>query len=393
MSAKVKPRIALVVSHPIQHFCPQYASFAEHPDIEFKVFFASSLGLDKYIDPNFKMEISWKNMPIDSFEHEFVNGRTPLPSGADLDAPQIEQSLEAFKPDIVIIYGYFQKLSRRVHRWASCHNVKIGYISDSELRQKTRSWIKPIKKIWLRYYFSKIDYFLTVGDANEEYYRSLGAKQHQLVRMHFPIDQKLYDASYLNRQVLRAQVRQKHGIAEDAIVTCVVGKLVTWKNQDHLVDALRLLEIKNRKLELLLVGSGELEDVILEKSNSLKINRVHHVGFVNTDVLPGYYAAADMYSHPASREPHSIAISEAIAMGNPIICSDTCGSHGPSDDVQTTNGLIYPFGNIHSLTDCFSTLMGSTKMRQEFGLKSRHLSESFQHCAHKNIIDSLISKL
>ena len=58
-------RVALIVSHPIQHFCPQYVSFAKNKDVVFKVFFGSALGLKKYYDPNFKKEISWANLKLD----------------------------------------------------------------------------------------------------------------------------------------------------------------------------------------------------------------------------------------------------------------------------------------------------------------------------------------
>ena len=47
---ETKLKIAIVVSHPIQHFCPQYVSFAKNKDIELKVFFGSALGHKKYTD-------------------------------------------------------------------------------------------------------------------------------------------------------------------------------------------------------------------------------------------------------------------------------------------------------------------------------------------------------
>lgn len=37
----LKIKIAIVVSHPIQHFCPQYASFAKDDEIELKLFLSA----------------------------------------------------------------------------------------------------------------------------------------------------------------------------------------------------------------------------------------------------------------------------------------------------------------------------------------------------------------
>ncbi len=58
-----KLRIAIVISHPIQHFCPQYVSFTQNKNVELKVFFASTLGYKKYVDVNFGKEISWVMHP------------------------------------------------------------------------------------------------------------------------------------------------------------------------------------------------------------------------------------------------------------------------------------------------------------------------------------------
>ncbi len=74
------------------------------------------MGLEKYVDPNFKKEISWGNLDLSSFQHEFLNDRRNLPSNAELDAPDLEKQLSIFAPDIVVTYGYFQKLSRRAYR-------------------------------------------------------------------------------------------------------------------------------------------------------------------------------------------------------------------------------------------------------------------------------------
>jgi glycosyltransferase involved in cell wall biosynthesis len=389
-----KKKIAIVVSHPIQHFCPQYASFARHKDIQLKVFFASSLGLDSYIDPNFKKEICWKGLSVDSFEHEFVNGRKALPSNAQLDAPGMESALESYSPDLVVIYGYFHRFVKKVHRWATKNRIPLAYISDSETRQPRKGWKQIVKKLWLRRYFSKIDFFLTVGDANEEFYSIHGVRKQKFVRMHFPIDRSSYDQSFQARSDLRSSTRTQLGIAEDRMVACVVGKLVSWKSQDQLVDALAVLEGRSVQLDLLVAGSGETEAILREKLKVLRSNRVYLAGFVTPQDLPGMYAASDLYIHPAAREPHSIAISEAIAMGLPIICSSRCGSYGPTDDVQEgKNGFVYPYGDLQSLADKVEQIVGASQLRTTMGENSRRMSDMFQERAHGGVLDELLTRL
>jgi len=387
-------RIALVVSHPIQHFCPQYASFAKHPRINFKVFFGSALGLKKYIDPDFQQEISWGNLQLENFDHIFLNGEESLPSNKHLDALSLEKELKAFTPNIVIVYGYFQKLQRRALKWARQNNIAVGYISDSEKRQRRNLFKEIFKRFFLWRYFKNIEYFLTVGDANEAFYRFYGVPDRKFVRMHFPIDVNHYEKCFELKSVLRRQIRIKFGIPENEFVMIVVGKLVHWKNQDHLIDALKLLEQRNIKVHLFIIGSGETTSILKQKASFLKKNKVYFPGFVNIDELPAYYAACDCYIHPASVEPHSLSISEAVYMGCPVILSDRCGSHGESDDVRhNENGYVYKFGDIRHLASLVANLYLNSTLLAQFSRKSHLIATTQQEISHRIVLDHLVKRM
>ena len=389
----MKLRVAIVVSHPIQHFCPQYRSFSKLEGVSIKVFFASALGLRKYTDPNFKKEISWGNLHLDEFDHTFLNGDVVLPSDSNLDAKTLECEVVKFAPDLVIIYGYFQKLQRRAHTWAFKNKIKIAYISDSELRHQRNSLKEFIKFLFIKRYFSRIDYFLSVGDANESFYKYYGVSASKFVRMHFPIDLHAYKKAFESRFELRVRIREKFKIETDDVVLSVVGKLVPWKNQEHIIEALRRLERKHIYLNLFIIGSGSTQPELERKAQCLTKSKIHFPGFVQIDELPSYYAATDIYVHPASVEPHSIAISEAIYMGCPIIISDRCGSYGAHDDVQEgKNGFVFPFGDVGALCDAIEKLLDANT-RQQFGACSHEISKRFQEQAHEGVLQELRKKV
>ena len=388
-----KKRIALIVSHPIQHFCPQYVSFATNKNVTFKVFFGSALGLKKYYDPNFKKEISWNNLNLDQFDHCFLNGELALPSDAKLDAPSLDNELKLFRPNLLIIYGYFQKLQRRAHRWALLNNVKLAYISDSELRHRRNRWKEFIKYFFIKNYFSKIDYFLSVGDANEEFYQHYGVDRNKLIRMHFPIDLPQFEVGFAERTSLRSQIRERYHINENQLVLSVVGKLVPWKNQDHIIDAMQVLEREGIYVCLFILGSGEMLETWRVKSELLKNSVVHFTGFVSPENLPAYYAATDIYVHPASIEPHSIAVSEAIYMGCPIVISDRCGSYGESDDVlEGKNGLVYEFGNIQKMANAIKRLIQIDNNRATFSQMSHQIGVKHQFISHFKSIEEIVNR-
>lgn len=391
---KKKIRIAIVISHPIQHFCPQYVSFAQNKDIELKVFFASMLGYKKYADINFKEEISWGNLQLDKFDHLFLNGEQIIQPDKNLDAPSLENELNAFNPDVLFTYGYFQKLQRRANSWALKNKVLLAYISDSELRHLANPVKEFLKSFFLRRYFSRIHYFLSMGNANEAYYKKHGVPKEKVMRMHYPIDFKQYKNAYQEKDTLRVKIRQQYSISENEIVLAVVGKLVAWKNQDHIIEALQILERERIYVHLFILGSGKMKDTWKQKARGLKHSMVHFPGFVNIEDLPSYYAATDIYIHPASVEPHSVAISEAIQMGCPVILSDRCGSYGETDDVQENkNGYVYNFGNIPELVEKIKTLVKDKKTRKEFGMYSHAIAVAFQNNSHYTMMEKLVEEV
>ncbi len=386
-------KIAIVISHPIQHFCPQYASFAKNPDITLKVFFGSALGYKKYLDVNFGKEISWSNLRLDLFNHVFLNGDAVLQADKNLDAANLEKEMTVYQPDLLFTYGYFQKLQKRAKHWATKNKVKIAYISDSELRH-SRSLLKEFfKSFFLRNYFSGIDYFLSVGNANEAYYKKYGVPTDRIVRMGYPIDAQDYKCQYEQKPLLRKKLRDQYIISENEIVLAVVGKLVAWKNQDHIIDAMYLLEKKGLFVHLFIIGSGEKEMEWKKKAEGLTKSKVYFTGFIHIENLPSYYAATDIYVHPASLEPHSVAISEAIMMGCPVILSDRCGSYGSNDDVQEgQNGYVYPFGHIESLCEKIESLTRDGVKRARFGEYSHKIAVAFQDVSHYEVLEILLEK-
>lgn len=391
ISGNKKFRIALVVSHPIQHFCPQYVSFAQHPQVEFKAFFGSTLGLKKYVDPKFNREVSWGNLGLNEFDHEFLNGDAVVPINGDLDAVNLEEKLSAFQPDLLIVYGYFQRIQKRAYNWAKNNNVRLAYISDAENRRKRARWKHWLKKIYLNRYFSKIDYFLTVGDANESYYQQYGVDRKKFIRMHFPINVKEFEAAYNRRVELGAAVRAKYNIKEDEFVMSVVGKVIKDKNQDDIIRALQLIDGSERKITVLIVGSGDKENEWSELAKGIATHRIVFAGFISPQELPAYYAASDLYIHPSSADAHSLAISEAIFMGLPCLISDRCGSFGPTDDVQPgVNGWVYPFSQLTELSAAIKKAGNSPLLLAEFGEKSRAIALDAQYKAHKGVLDDLL---
>lgn len=378
------PKVAIIISHPIQHFCPQFVDYAKNKEWMTKVFFASATGAQPYVDKSFKKEIQWSDLNLDLFEHEFLNDKKVLPISSELDAENIASRLTDYNPDAILIFGYIQKFQRRAYNWAKKNNKKLFYFGDSELRHRRPLYKTILKRFYLKKYFRNIDAFLTIGDANEDYYRYYNVPDYKLFRSAYPIDVNVFEEAYKNKKRLNTELRNQLSIAENDLVISVVGKFVQWKRQVDIIRAMALLENDFNNLRLLMIGTGEMEEAWKSEANKIKNNKIIFTDFVNPVDLPKYYAATDLYIHPAEIEPHSVAISEAIYMGCPILISDKCGSYGPNDDVQNGyNGFVYKCGDTFELAQKIKQLQLNKELRNYFGINSRKYALNSQYLAHQ----------
>ncbi len=385
-AARRRPRVAIVVSHPIQHFCPQYVSLAACDAWEICVFFASSIGRDAYVDRNFGTRVQWGGLRLESFPHVFLN-EAPIQVTSELDAPGLEGALDAFQPDVVISYGYSQKYQRRARRHARTRGWAVYHIADSELAG-TRSFparVARVAKAW--WHLRGIARVLTVGDANEKFYALAGMPASRMTRMGFPIDIGLYDKALAEGH----SSREAYGLSDAAVVFGMAGKFIPIKRQEDLIRAVARLD-PSLNVHVVLAGSGPEEQALRALAGGLAPGRVTFAGFVSPEMLPAFYAALDVYVHCSSHEPHSLAISEAIYMGRPVILSDACGSYGPNDDVSPgVNGWTYPMGDVEALAALMRSAASDPGSRRAFGARSRAYAIVSQNRAHGAFLQAALA--
>jgi glycosyltransferase involved in cell wall biosynthesis len=375
-------RVAVVISHPIQHFCPQYTSWNKIENVNLLILFASNHGLAAYEDKGFGRTVKWDGLKLD-FPHEFLSDADGKAIGSSLDAADLADRLTAFSPDVVVIYGYSQTLQRRALRHSKAANIPVLMISDSELRA-SRGWLKRIfKAVVLPRIFRKVTLFLTVGDANDAYYRWYGVRDDRFIRSFFPIDVQHYDLIAERKDECRQEIREQLGIPAHHRVVLMVGKLVPWKRQMDLVRFSNSIQGSVGDVTVVFAGTGQDETALRAQALRIGLGGVVFAGFVSPEDLAKYYCAADLYVHCSEREPHSLAISEAIYCGLPVVLSDQCGSYGPTDDVQPgLNGLVYRCGDVAEMSQQLLYLLDDKVGHARMCKASAQLGRAHQALAH-----------
>nr|MDT0666534.1 glycosyltransferase family 4 protein [Micromonospora sp. DSM 115978] len=143
-------------------------------------------------------------------------------------------------------------------------------------------------------------------------------------------------AALLKRTDHRVAVRSDLGLPSDAVLGLFVGKLVARKRPMDLVAAVRAMTLSDQAgppLAVLVAGDGQLRRELDEAAAGLE-GAVQLLGFTDPERLAELYAAVDFYVHPSERDPHPLAIKDAVLCGLPVVTTDQVGSVGMTDDVR-----------------------------------------------------------
>lgn len=383
-----KIRLAIIASHPIQHFVHLYRALAQNAQIELKVFFCSRMGLDEYFDTDMNCTIAWKTDLLGGYEHTF------LPEAADIEQttfwqinnPSIAHSLASFRPAAVMIYGYAHLTMLRSLVWCRLHSVPVLMTGDGDgdavvQRPPFRA---ALRSGALRILFSQVYAFLTVGDQNERMLTNLGVPEKRMFRTPFPIDEPQYRKFRDERVATRKSVRLELGIDSESFVALFVGKLSQRKRPIDLIDAWESMQRSGGpadRLHILFCGEGK-ERAALEARIQKTGAAATLAGFVNVDQLPCYFCAADIMVQTSERDPHPLVCSEAAAIGLPLVLSDRIGLVGDTDiGRKGQNASVYPCGDAATLAHeiqhlmlnpevCRSMSVASIRVYEECGLEA-----------------------
>ena len=112
--------------------------------------------------------------------------------------------------------------------------------------------------------------------------------------------------------------RSELGIPEDSFVACEVSRAIPQKGWLAAIDAVTLANKRGRRIDLILVGSGEMYDLLRDNVPDF----VHLVGFKSN--VRDYLATADIGLLPSeySGESFPLFIIDSFFAGRPVVSSN-----------------------------------------------------------------------
>ncbi len=319
-------RLAIVATHPVQYNAPWFRKLSEHADVELRVFYTWHSGQAAVHDAGFGQAIAWDIPLTEGYPFELVAPSTSIERRTfwNMDSPRLVQRLTEFRPDAVLVFGWNYRSHFRVMRHFH-GRVPVLFRGDSTLLDRQARIRTYARTVALRFAYRFVDFALSVGTNNRDYFLHHGLRSDQIVHVPHAIDNHRF-ASVESGFEQSAQVqRAELGFGEDCTVVLFAGKFERKKCPDRLISTFCRVMTKRPDLRLLVVGGGSLEAIL--KSTAAGNRGIRFLPFQNQTEIPVIYRVGDVTTLPSSHdETWGLCLNESMASGRPVLVTDQVGA-------------------------------------------------------------------
>ncbi len=319
-------RLAIVLSHPTQYYSPWFRWMQAHTDLKIRVFYLWQFGVQPTRDRQFQATFKWDVDLLSGYEHEFVPNTSADPGThrfTGLRNPELPARLRAWKPDVILLFGYKSISQMRALLWARLHRVPLIFRGDSHLLGREK--LPARSRLVLRFLYAQFAAITYVGAANLDYFHALGVSAEKLFFAPHTVNDALFDPTKPGLREAATALRSQLGLGGDTRVLLYAGKLVPAKQPRELLAA--FLAVRPSNSALVFVGDGEEKPALVELARTAPPGAVHFLPFANQSEMPSRYAMADILALPSRGyyETWGLAVNEAMHLGVPAIVSDRVG--------------------------------------------------------------------
>jgi glycosyltransferase involved in cell wall biosynthesis len=319
-----KPRVALVLDHPAQHFVRAFQLLADEPGLRVHVCYGSVP--ERTFDSGFAREISW--------DVDLLSGYAWSAPGSDRISAWLVRELRARRPDVVICYGWAAPISRAAIAYCLLARVPLVMYGDTTWQHPSSGRHRVARSAMLNLLLRRCAGAVSTGTFNREFYIRHGMHPRRIWPGVCPADTDMFEAARAGRRLAGGEMRI--GFA---------GKLIARKGVDELLRAAALLP-PERAWSVTVVGDGDLLPQLRALVARLDLgDRIVFHGFANTTEMPKLLAGFDVLVVPSRLDMRVLVTIEAMAAGAAVIVSDATAVWGPGDLVEDgVTGLVYTSG-------------------------------------------------
>jgi glycosyltransferase involved in cell wall biosynthesis len=374
-------RVAHLVAHPIQYFAPLYRELASRPQIDLTVYFYSDAAAGEFYDPGFDRKIAWQTPLLEGYRWRVCRSAEGAQFGDGLlRRPSWDIIREVALGPYEVLWAHSYS---NLNTWLTVVPARLRgvrtLIREEQTLLRSRPWYKrALKQVALRGLFA-LSGGLYIGEQNRRYFRHYGMPVNRLFPARYCVDNGSLQRRAAELAPLRAEIRTRFGITDEAPVVLFCGKLIEEKQPLELIEAFAAVR-RHLPCWLLLVGDGPLRPSAEELVAREAVPSVRFAGFLAEPDVADAYAAADVFVLPSLRETWGLVVNEAMNFGLPIVVWDQVGC---AEDLVRDgwNGRVV--ANRSALEGALAELVADPQVRKTYGERSRQLIDeySIEACA------------
>jgi glycosyltransferase involved in cell wall biosynthesis len=368
-------KLAIISSHPIQYNAPLFAFLAEKGNFKLRVFY--TWGEDavkpKY-DPDFNKVIEWDIPLLEGYSYKFVKNvakRQGSHHFLGIDNPGLIQDVEQWGADVVWVWGWSFKSHLLAMRYFS-GKIPVWFRGDSLSLSRPNGLKSLLRRVFLKWIYSHVDFAFHVGEHNKNYYLENGLDSDQLVLASHAVDNDRFINSRISHTEIK-QFRENIGYAETDFVIQFAGKLEPRKNPFYLKEIWNY--IASPHIKLLIVGNGPLGNEL--KAVCKNDDRIRFLDFQNQTQMPKLYQSCNALILPSVSETWGLAMNEAMASGIPVLASENCG--GAIDLLQDDCGFIFPLNNPQLVANTIGNWHDDEELYKNLKIKAKQRIKEFSY--------------
>ena len=276
----------------------------------------------------------------------------------------------------------------QVHTYHSLGAVKYKSIPTIPMIASTRLGVE--KSV-----LETAERIVATSPQEQEHMRSLVSQKGNIDII--PCGTDIHRFGSLTKEAARAAI----GVESDALVVFYVGRFDPRKGIETLVRAVGQSQLRGNEKLKLIIGGGSRPG----QSDGIERDRIEKIvgelgmsemtlfpGRIGDDMLPAYYAAADVCVVPSHYEPFGLVAIEAMASGTPVVASDVGGLQFTVVPEQT--GLLAAPKDVDAFAVAIDRILSNPEWRNQLGQQARiRVEEKFSWDGVAHQLSDLYTKL
>ena len=258
---------------------------------------------------------------------------------------------------------------------------RIDFIQNSDGGFITKGFFKTLLKKKL---IQSASYWLSSGVNTTKTLLYYGAKSSAVYEYHFS---SIFNDEVDKRPLINAEIsvlKTELNLKTDVLYLVFVGQLIHRKGVDVLIRSLEF--ITNSKIEVLIIGSGEEQENLIEIANNRKTQiKVHFLGKLSKDLVLKHLKISDLFVFPSREDIWGLVLNEAIAKGLPVISTNKVGS-ALSLIHSGINGFVIDVDNHLVLAEAINEILSKDLKL----MKEKSLSIAKKHTIEQMVEDHIV---